>query len=230
MLRLILARHGQTDWNTQRRYQGQTDVPLNDVGRQQAAALARCLADTNLNAIYASTLQRATSTAQAIAQLHGQPVLPEPRLCEMSFGRWSGLTFDEIQAREPETLAAWLADPMHIAPPKGETLTEVTARIRSALDETLKRHRDSTVLWVAHGGVLRVLISLALGLQPQGHWRFRISIASLAELWFYDSGVTLTRLNDTYHLSGGRLAAAPRHDRHDHSNQYRQEDAKQDIV
>jgi broad specificity phosphatase PhoE len=119
----------------------------------------------------------------------------------MSFGRWGGLTFDQIQTREPKMLAAWLADPMHVAPPDGETLFEVTTRIQSALDDTLKEHPEGTVLWVAHGGALRVLLSLALGLEPQGHWRFRISIASLSELWFYDSGVTLTRLNDTYHLT-----------------------------
>lgn len=200
-LRLILARHGQTDWNTQRRYQGQTDIPLNETGRQQATALARCLANTKLDAIYASNLQRATSTAQAIAQPHGQPVLPEPRLREMSFGRWGGLTLSEIQERDPERLAAWLADPMHVAPPEGETLAEVTARVQSALDDTLNAYREGAVLWVAHGGVLRVLLSLAMGLEPQGHWRFRISVASLAELWFYDRGVTLTRLNDTYHLN-----------------------------
>jgi alpha-ribazole phosphatase len=200
MLRLVLARHGQTDWNTQRRYQGQTDIPLNETGRQQAAALARGLAGTDLDAIYASSLRRATATAQAIAQPRGQPVLPEPRLREMSFGRWGGLTFSEIQEREPERLAAWLADPMHVSPPEGETLAQVTARVQSALDDVLQTHPQGTVLWVAHGGVLRVLLSLALGLEPQGHWRFRISVASLAELWFYDNGATLTRLNDTYHL------------------------------
>jgi alpha-ribazole phosphatase len=201
MLRLILARHGQTDWNAQRRYQGETDVPLNETGRQQAAALARCLANTSIDAIYASDLQRAAKTAQAIAQLHGQSVLPEPRLREMSFGAWRGLTFDEIQERDAERLAAWLADPMHIAPPEGETLAQVTTRVQSALDDVLHAHPEGTVLWVAHGGVLRVLISLAMGLEPQGHWRFRISVASLAELWFYDSGITLTRLNDTHHLN-----------------------------
>jgi alpha-ribazole phosphatase len=201
-LRLILARHGQTDWNAQRRYQGQMDIPLNETGCQQAAALARCLADTDLDAIYASDLQRAKMTAQAIAQLHGQTVVPEPRLREMSFGVWHGLTFNEIQERETDKLTAWLADPMHVAPPEGETLAEVTARVQSALDDTLQAHPEGTVLWVAHGGVLRVLLSLALGLEPQGHWRFQISVASLAELWFYNSGVTLTRLNDTYHLGG----------------------------
>ena len=199
-LRLILARHGQTEWNIQRRYQGQTDIPLNETGYQQAAALARCLADIDLDAIYASPLKRATSTAQVIAQPHGQPVLPEPRLREMSFGRWGGMTFSEIQEHEPERVAAWMADPMHIPPPEGETLAQVTARVQSALNDVLQTHPQGTVLWVAHGGALRVLLNLALGLEPQGHWRFRISVASLAELWFYDSGATLTRLNDTYHL------------------------------
>ena len=199
-LRLILSRHGQTDWNAQHRYQGETDVPLNEAGRQQAEALARCLADTDIDAIYSSDLQRAANTAQAIAAPHGQRAVLEPRLREMSFGAWRGLTFSEIQEQDGDRLSAWLADPMHVAPPGGETLAQVTARVQSALKDTLHAHPKGTVLWVAHGGVLRVLLSLAMGLEPQGHWRFRISVASLAELWFYESGVTLTRLNDTYHL------------------------------
>jgi broad specificity phosphatase PhoE len=119
----------------------------------------------------------------------------------MGFGAWCGLTFDEIQERDADRLSAWLANPMHVAPRGGETLAQVTARVQSALNDVLHTHPQGTVLWVAHGGVLRVLLSLAMGLEPQGHWRFRISVASLAELAFYDSGVTLTRLNDTYHLS-----------------------------
>ena len=201
MLRLILARHGQTNWNAEHRYQGETDVPLNETGRQQAAALAHCLADTDLDAIYASDLQRAAETAQAVAEPHGQRVRFEPRLREMSFGAWCGLTFEDIRERDADRLSAWLANPMRVAPPEGETLAQVTARVHSALNDTLHAHPEGTALWVAHGGVLRVLISLAMGLEPQGHWRFRISVASLAELWFYDSGVTLTRLNDTYHLN-----------------------------
>lgn len=200
MLRLILARHGQTDWNAQHRYQGETDVPLNKTGQQQAAALARCLTDTDIDAIYTSNLQRAANTARAIAEPHNQRVILEPRLREMSFGTWRGLTFDEIQERDADRLSTWLANPMQVAPPDGETLAQVTARVQSALDDTLHTHPQGIVLWVAHGGVLRVLISLAMGLEPQGHWRFRIRVASLAELWFYDGGVTLTRLNDTYHL------------------------------
>jgi alpha-ribazole phosphatase len=204
MLRLILARHGQTDWNSERRYQGQIDIPLNETGTRQAAALARALSETPLDAIYASDLQRAANTAEAIAQFQGQRVTRDQRLREMHFGTWGGLTFDEIRDREAERLSAWMADPVQVAPPEGETLGQVKVRVQSALDDTLQDHPTGTVLWVAHGGVLRVLVSLAMGLEPQGHWRFRISVASLAELWFYDSGVTLTRLNDTYHLDEGQ--------------------------
>jgi alpha-ribazole phosphatase len=202
MLRLILARHGQTDWNIQRRYQGQTDIPLNETGIRQATALAHCLSETPLDAIYASDLQRATKTAQIIARLQGQTVIQDARLREMDFGTWGGLTFDEIQEREAEMLFAWMADPAHVAPPEGETLRKAQARVQSALDDTLQAHPTGTVLWVAHGGVLRVLLAVTMGLEPTGHWRFRISVASLAELWFYDTGVTLARLNDTHHLNG----------------------------
>jgi alpha-ribazole phosphatase len=207
MVRLILARHGETAWNAQARYQGQADVELNEAGRRQAAALARRLARLakgEIHAIYASDLQRAWKTAQAIAAPHSLPMRAEPRLREMSFGDWEGLTYGEIQERDPQTLAAWEADPLHVSPPGGETLAQVAARVQSALDDVTRSHQDQTVLLVAHGGPLRVLICLALGLDPRTHWQFRLDTAAISELEIYEAGAILNYLNDTEHLAGGK--------------------------
>ena len=201
MVRLILARHGETTYNMQARYQGQTDLPLSNAGQQQAVRLASRLAQEEIHAIYASDLRRAWETAATVATSHGLPAHADVRLREMGFGEWEGLTYDEIQERYPQHLATWEADPLNIAPPGGETLTQVAARVQSFLDDITRAHQEQTVLLVAHGGPLRVLFCLALGLSPQAHWRFGLSVASVSQLCLHNGDAILTQLNDTSHLS-----------------------------
>jgi len=200
MIRLLLIRHGKTDWNAQHRYQGQIDVPLNHAGCRQAAALARRLQDEDLSAIYTSDLQRARQTAQEIATPHGLSVWTEPRLREMSFGDWEGLTYAQIQARGPEKMARWFADPVRVPPPGGETLTRLAERVRAALDDIVRACANQTVALVSHGGTVRILLCAAMGLDLRAQWRFGLSNASLSELRLYDTNVVLTKLNDTHHL------------------------------
>lgn len=205
MTRLLLARHGQTARNAAGRYQGQTDIPLNETGRRQAQALAQRLASEAIDAIYASDLQRAQATAELAAAPHGLRVQTEPRLREITFGAWEGLTYEEIKERDPERLTAWYDDPLHTSPPDGETLSQVAERVEAALEEIVQAHPDETVLIVAHGGTLRLTICLALGVSPGSYWRFDIDVASLSELNVYENvyeeGATLNALNDTTHLA-----------------------------
>lgn len=200
MTKLILIRHGETDWNAQRRYQGQSDVPLNDAGHRQAAALAQRLEGVDISAIYSSDLRRARQTASEIASLHPLPVRDEPRLKEISFGRWEGLTYGEIQERWPEEMAAWFADPIQVTPPGGETLAQVAGRVKAALDDIVRTNAGGTVAIVAHGGTLRVLLCAAIEIDPRAQWRFGLSTASISELQVSDSHTVLVRLNDTHHL------------------------------
>lgn len=196
-MRLILVRHGETDWNAQHRYQGWSDPPLNEVGLRQAAALAARLAGEQVGAFYASDLQRATQTAQIVAEGHGQPVATDPRLREISFGDWEGATFDEIRARWPGEADAWLDDSLRVAAPGGETLAQVAGRVQDALDDIAEKHAAQTVLLVAHGGTLRVLLCLALDLDVRAHWRFRLDAGSVSELGVYGGKATLVKLNVT---------------------------------
>ncbi|MBL7202461.1 MAG: alpha-ribazole phosphatase [Anaerolineae bacterium] len=200
MIRLLLVRHGTTAWNRKGRYQGQSDVPLDETGMQQALALRSRLAREEIGAIYASDLQRAWQTASAIAAPHSLAVRPEPRLREIDFGIWDGLTYSEIERRYPEVLAAWEADPLNTAPHRGESLGQVSARVRVALDDIARVHEGRTVVLVAHGGSLQVVLCLALGLVPKARWQFRLSAASLSELQLYEGGAVLTRLSDCSHL------------------------------
>jgi alpha-ribazole phosphatase len=204
MTQLLLARHGETAWNAARRYQGQTDVPLNAVGRHQADALAQRLSGEEISAIYASDLQRAWETAAAIAAFHNLSIQADPRLREIRFGDWEGLTSEEIKERDPESLTAWYDDPLQASPPGGETLNEVAQRAGAALAEITAHNPDKTVLIVAHGGILRVLLCLALEVSPTNYWRFRFGLGSLSEVSVEQTGTTLHSLNDTTHLRSSR--------------------------
>jgi alpha-ribazole phosphatase len=203
MMRLLLVRHGETVWNAEARLQGRTDLPLSPLGRQQASALAGVVVTETVHALYASDLRRAWETAEILADPLGLQVQPEPRWREMAFGDWEGLTFAEIQQRDAAALAAWQADPMRIAPPGGETLAQVSERVGAALAGLIATCQERTAVLVAHGGPLRVLLCLALGLPPQAHWRqFMLTPGSLSELYLEAQGAVLMRLNDTHHLTG----------------------------
>jgi broad specificity phosphatase PhoE len=139
---LLLARHGETDWNRARRWQGHADPPLNDFGREQARALAAAV--TDVDAIYASDLVRARQTAEIVAAEHGVPVLVEPRLREVDVGEWSGLTNDEIAERFPG-VTEWA---------NGETGEAMGERVVAALLEIAAAHPGGRVLVVTHGGPL----------------------------------------------------------------------------
>jgi broad specificity phosphatase PhoE len=151
MTEILLARHGETDWNRDHRVQGHTDVPLNARGREQAAALAERLADVPLEAIYSSDLSRARETAAAVARSQSLDVLIEPDLREKSFGSWEGLTDVEIAARFPDAVRGRWGD--------GETTEAVAGRAITALERIRSRHAAGPVLVVAHGGPLRAILA-----------------------------------------------------------------------
>lgn len=200
MVRLLLIRHAATAWTAQRRFQGQTDVPLSAHGHRQVTGLVQRLRTETIHTLYASDLQRAWDTARAIAAVHALGVQPEPRLREIAFGGWEGLTYAEIQQRDAPRLAAWERDPLHMAPPQGETLLHMSERVRAASMSVVATNQGKTVGLVAHGGPLQVLLCLALGLPPQAYWQFAMAPASLSALCVYEQGAILTSLNDTHHL------------------------------
>lgn len=200
MVRVILLRHGETEWNRDLRYQGKTDIELSPQGKEQAGLLAERLAHQKVHAIYSSDLKRAWATAAAISAYHGLEVVAEPRLREMDFGVWEGLTHAEIQGRFPEEMVRWEDNPLVEAPPGGESFGQVVARGKEALNEIIRRHQGATVLIVAHSGSLQALLCAALGINPPARGRFRLDPASISELLLHDEGAVLTLLNDTSHL------------------------------
>ncbi|MFC9978146.1 histidine phosphatase family protein [Spirillospora sp. NPDC127200] len=159
--RLVLWRHGQTSWNVERRFQGKTDIPLDETGVQQAHRAARLLAALRPTAILASPLRRAADTAQALADVTGLTPVHDRDLIERDGGEWEGLTSREIRERYPAEHAAW-------QPPGGETSAQVAKRVGAALDRAVDDLPPTGLLVVAsHGAALRLGMSHLLGLPEQ---------------------------------------------------------------
>jgi broad specificity phosphatase PhoE len=160
---LVLVRHGETDWNRERRFQGHADTPLNDAGRRQAAELAAILSGDRLDAIYTSPLRRASETAAIIATKLGLEAWELEELREIDVGDWQGLTVDEVQARYPEQLdVAWRS-----GWPNGETHDQLSMRVLPALRDLGRRHQGHRVLGVTHAGPIRVALAAATGLSRE---------------------------------------------------------------
>lgn len=162
--RVVLWRHGQTMWNAERRYQGQTDIPLDETGLAQAQRAARQLASLGPQAIVASDLGRATETAQALAEATGIPVRLDRRLRERYGGVWEGLVNDEIRLRYPEEWARW-------DPPGGENDAQLADRIAAAVGDAVRLVPDgATVVVTSHGSAIRAGLGRLLGL-AEDQWR-----------------------------------------------------------
>ena len=196
-----LLRHGQTPMSVQKRYAGRTDAPLTEVGVQQAAAAAKRLASAGLGVIVTSPLLRTVQTAQAVAALTGAAVVTDDGFRETDFGAWEGLTFAEVRERWPAEISAWLADP-EVAPPGGESFTDVSARVTAALDRVLAARAGQTVLIVSHVTPIKMLVTAALLAPPAALYRMHLDVAALCEIdWYADGPAVLRSFNDTSHLS-----------------------------
>jgi len=202
--RLILVRHGETDWNLEGRYQGQVDVPLNERGREEAKLLAERLKDERIEAIYASNLSRAYQTAKIIAEALGQEVKTLESLREVDTGVWTGFTYQEVEERYPEHVKEWRADPLRVKRLEGESYLELFERSKAAIKVIEKAHPNETVLIVSHGGNIKsiVLDGLGVGVEQAIEMasRFAADNASIHILNFDEAGVAIKTLNDTCHL------------------------------
>jgi probable phosphoglycerate mutase len=164
--RIVLVRHGQTDYNREGRWQGSgADVPLNDAGRAEAARVAAALAERfagRVAAVYTSDLERARETAAILAARLGLEVIDEPALRELSHGRWEGLTHAEVLERWPDEHAAYQASPYDVRRGGGDSYRDLERRLWPALEAIAERHRGERVVAVSHGGPIRLALSTIL--------------------------------------------------------------------
>ena len=162
MTRILLARHGETDWNRDGRWQGHADTSLNATGREQAHELERFLADVELDAVYSSDLRRALETAEIVARAKGLTVVSDSALREIDDLEWTGLTWSEIESRFPEGARRHRAGGTGWEP--GETWEAMSERVIVALTRIATTHPGGCVLCVVHGGPIRVVLAHAIGL------------------------------------------------------------------
>lgn len=200
MTKLILVRHGLTRWNHDFRYQGHTDVPLAEEGRQQAEKVARRLSKELVDAVYASDLGRAAQTAQTIAAYHEQPVFLLPALREVNFGLWEGKTYQEVKQEHADVITDWFERPAEMMIPQGESFQQVKERAYAAVLEVVEKHKEKTVVVVSHGGTIRTILCAALELHLNKLWCFKQDNTAVNILEFHKDRALVSLVNDTHHL------------------------------
>jgi broad specificity phosphatase PhoE len=185
--------------NAERRFQGSQDVPLSDLGRRQAEALATVVRRRRIIAVYTSPLERARETAEIVAGDAGVPIVCVEDLRELSLGAWEGRTVEDIRALPGDPYARWVRDPVAGLPPGAEPLTDVQSRAVAAVARIAEAHpRGGEVLVVAHGGVISACLAYWLGLPLSAIWRLSLSNASITEV----APPRVLTVNSTAHLNG----------------------------
>lgn len=175
---LWLIRHGQTEWNSEGRWQGQANIPLDETGRQQARALGEDLRGQDFDAVFSSDLQRAYDTAAAFAEVSGNKILVDSDLREICIGEWEGLRIEEILKRFPDEWQAYHQDANWRSPPGGETLLDLARRLSHVVNNIFGKYRDGQVALVAHKVAIACIISLATEQRLSSVWDMEIEPAT----------------------------------------------------
>lgn len=206
-MRLIIVRHGESEWNKIGRYQGQYDAPLSDLGRQQAEALGRRLTNETLDVIYASPLQRAASTARAIAEFHPDvPFHSAEALLEIHHGDWQGLYNPDVRSRYATELEEWQQHPTRSQMPNGESFSNILKRVLDFKEVLERTHPRETVLISTHDVVVKILVADALGMNMDRINRIWVTNASISVIEYGQDLPYLISLSEACHL--GQLASA----------------------
>jgi len=200
--RVCVIRHGETDWNAERRIQGHRDLPLNATGLAQAAALARRLADLRVDAIFSSDLQRARQTAQPLAEALGVQLQLEPDLRERNFGCCEGKTIDEVMTGDAVVAHGLSARNPDFVLPGGESLLQHWVRIEACFERFAARHAGQTIVVVSHGGVLDLIYRRACGVPIERPRDFPLPNASVNWLAVGSGCWQLESWGETAHLEG----------------------------
>jgi broad specificity phosphatase PhoE len=190
---IYLARHGESDWNAANRFQGHSDRPLTDLGREQARGLADLVAAENVEAIYASPLSRALETARIFAARIGLDVVVDEGLREVDTGSWSGLSRAEVRERYPEGFQRWITGGAGWE--DGESYEEMAERVLAAVNRIAAAHPGGRVLLVSHGGPIRAIQAASDGMAISEYRRLRPvePNARLSSVAVGDDGLRLPR-------------------------------------
>jgi len=201
MTRIILVRHGETDWNKDQIFRGRIDVPLNTTGQKQARATGDALRSYKIDAIYASPLSRAMETARAIAIFHPNIMVEEAEgFIDIDFGKWQGMPGKKVEEEYKELYNRWQKEPHNVKMPDGEDLDNVKLRAMESLNNILNARKDETVAIASHRVVNKVVLCAILGLTNQCFWRIRQDTCAINIFNNSESGFIVSVINDTCHI------------------------------
>lgn len=200
MSRLLLVRHGITEFNSTRRFAGYSDVEMSAEGYRQVEKLHERLVNEKIDAVYASDLKRALVTAEILSPGRRMEIVACPELREINYGQAEGLTFQEISHHYPEVAELITNFNLRLEFPDGESFEGFIARTIKFLDRLEKHEPSDTILIVSHSGPLRTLVCRLLGIEQDHWWQIRCDNASLSIVDTYPRGAIISLLNDTSHL------------------------------
>jgi broad specificity phosphatase PhoE len=199
MTEIILVRHGKTEWNVAEIFRGRIDIELNETGIKQAELLAEYLSKIKIDAIYSSPLKRAFKTAEIIAGYHKRDVAIATGLIDFDFGKWQGLSHQEVKDKYEELYAAWTNHPDRVKMPDGESLDDVRKRATGVVGNIIERYKGTIVL-VSHRVVNKVLICALLGLDNSHFWNIKQDTCGISTFTYENEQFILTKHNDTSYL------------------------------
>ena len=200
MLRLYFMRHGETVWNTERRYQGMTDIELSEEGLRQAECAARRFKNIKIDKIYASPLKRAMKTAEKIAAEKGLEIISEDNFREIHFGEWEGKTVPELTEKYGESYTNFIREPHKYGFPGEGSVENVINRIKPGIDRLIAEE-EGNVLIVSHGGIIRLMIMYIMGLDSSWFTKMWINNTGVSIIEIKDGRKLLLTLNDSAHLA-----------------------------
>jgi broad specificity phosphatase PhoE len=199
MTQIILARHGETEWNVEEVFRGRIDIELNETGLRQAQLLAEYLSALTIDTIYSSPLRRALKTAEMIAGYHKLDVEITHGLIDFNYGEWQGLPHQEVKDRYMELYAEWMENPHLIQMLSGESLDDVRERAIGVVDKVIAKYKGTVVL-VSHRVVNKVLICALLALDNSHFWNIRLDTCGITVFTYENGQFILTKHNDTSYL------------------------------
>jgi len=198
--KIILVRHGETDWNVQEIFRGRADIDLNSNGRKQAELLSHYLKDVKFEAILTSPLERALKTAQIIATGHYRtPVEPVMDLIDIDFGDWQSMSHADVNEKYPELYNRWLKEPQRVRIPGGESLSGVRKRALKVVDDAVTKY-EGTIALVSHRVVLKVIILGLLGLDNSHFGNIKVDACGITVFNYEDGRYILARHNEASFL------------------------------
>jgi broad specificity phosphatase PhoE len=200
-VKVILVRHGQTEWNKRDIFRGRKDIPLDESGKRQALLTAKSLAqmDLSVKAIYTSPLQRAVETAKNIATIFGLDVIARNELIEFDYGQWEGRSVDEVKKEFPQMYSYWLNNPAQLIIPGAETLEQVRKRVNDGIKTILRESQGDTVI-VGHKLTNKIIIGCLMGWNQDHYWKIEQDLAAINIIEVEGGNSVVQMLNHTTHL------------------------------